>query len=263
MHESPFEPENTQNRWRDLPHTRDSSVDPPIDLKSDNRPPVSPPPGDRAPAVDARSGDKGLSTKVNFWTTITTALVAVIALGLSIVNTWQANSSPVVTISMPPILRMYSRIAGSYGWDSTILVAPSFALQRKSDLTAVITTVNLDLEPPSGARGSKPHPIFSFTGDVDNFTNDYRNVSDPAPIIVSQDKPQASHLAFSSIGTSPSPGTWTFVLSAQRGDGATLSAPASCIVITEQDVQVLHKSVHGLMFRNDIELTADHCYRST
>jgi hypothetical protein len=192
-----------------------------------------------------------------------TALMAAAAFILSLYNLMEANRTPEMDITMPTYLRLTK-----YKTESTLVIQPTFTIRKTSNLTGVISTVRLEVEPQGNVS-----PHFRWDDVIryvdDNKGTHYLNwlyVADPAPIIVTPDRPRNDHLRFLSDEGLPV-GTWTIHLIAERVGEKPLEE-SFCLTLTVKDVQTMKDNMGGyLNFRNDfrpdelVRAGAADCYR--
>jgi hypothetical protein len=203
--------------------------------------------------------------RIQAWTTVVTALTAVVALGFSLSNYMQLNRKPVIQMVMPKVIRIEQGTA----W-TNLFVQPSFTVQEKTDVAGVISSVKVELQDSVHTR--KPHfywwGIAEFSPNQNNAVA-YKYGADPAPIIVTQDKPQQSHLRFSTVIPAFEAGKWQGSLIVERQGRSALVAPF-CIDITTDDIQIIKQAngAYYCTFRNDEPIegaqTSDPgCYKRT
>jgi hypothetical protein len=192
-----------------------------------------------------------------------TAVMAAAAFILSFYNLMEANRTPEMDITMPTYLRLTK-----YKTASTLVIQPTFTVRKTSNLTGVVSTVRLEVEPQQNVS-----PHFRWDDVIryvdDNKGTHYLNwlyVADPAPLIVTPDRPRNDHLRFLSDEGLPV-GTWTIHLIAERVGEKPLEA-SFCVTLTVKDVQRMKDNMGGyLNFRNNfrpdelVRAGAADCYR--
>jgi hypothetical protein len=210
----------------------------------------------------ADSSDKDRSTDRSRLSRILEVVTAVIALGaflLSVYNWIEANQTPQLNVAMPKLVRLTQHSDGY-----TLAIQPTFAVIKKSDATNVVSSVRLEVE----SKGDvSPHfrwidVVRYIDSDSQTHVPRWQYLADPAPIVVTLDRPRNDHLRFASAQPLPA-GTWTMRLIVERVGQKPLEQ-SFCLSLTKIDVQSMRDHVGSYyVFRNDWkidELGAGDCY---
>ena len=194
--------------------------------------------------------------------TFTGIVTGIAALTLSIMNWIQLNHRPSVTMTMPSLIRI------SQGTDyANVYLQPTFTVAEKTDLTGIVSWVRLEVEPLAGSA-APPAPRLFWEETVDFVYNaqsgeaDYRYLSDPAPIVVTQDKPQLPYILFESDRPFGA-GDWQWRVIAERQHQTPLVAEM-CVHLSTEDVTQLKEQglARYLVFRAIRSTSsASACYR--
>lgn len=168
----------------------------------------------------------------------TTFVIAVAAFSLSVVNWAQTNRQPAISLILPERLKIAQGLTEAW-----LYVQPSFLIDRKSDRTASLGSLYLHLH---RADGQVPDPpLFwdetgQFTYDQKTGDQNYQYLSDPLPIVVTQDKPASPLILFASDTQALSPGRWDATLTAIQNDAEITER--FCIKVNEADMRFVRLS---------------------
>lgn len=164
--------------------------------------------------------------KIELLTSGITGLTAIVALILSLLSTVQLNRRADMSMTMPSVLRFAQGFPTPGNSRIELMVQPTFAVYEKTDLTSVVTSIHLDMTRPPGTNS--PTPYFSwydtleYDYDVSTGGTNGKVLSDPGPIIVTQDKPQSLMLRFIATQTLLGAGRWGATITAERQNQSPL-----------------------------------------
>lgn len=143
-------------------------------------------PTEDAPASAAGSAPPirrqvGLSARVNLWSTVLTALAAVVALILSVYTSVELRTRSEASVIMPKTIRVYTSHAQSTHPQIQFTMDIAFAVDRKSDVQTLIIDALIEVASPQISHGeaSVSAPWMAMFSPEGEF------VSDPNPILVS------------------------------------------------------------------------------
>jgi hypothetical protein len=202
--------------------------------------------------------------RIQTWTTVATALTAIVALGLSAINYMQVNHRPTIQMMMPRVIRI------AQGALTDLYIQPTFTVQKMTGVAGVISSVNVTLQGPVGTKEQKFYWVgtVEFAQDPNSFNYYNRYNGDPTPIIVTEANPQHSHLKFSTLDPAFTIGRWRGSLIADQQGQSPLVAPL-CIDISKTDLQTIEGTAgkRYFNFRNDLPTDGTQapnsgCYRS-
>ncbi|MCX4546629.1 hypothetical protein [Streptomyces sp. NBC_01565] len=161
-------------------------------------------------------------------------LAAVVALAFSIYNFTALQQKPRIDVTLPHLLRL-----GPVDNGTVFQVQPTVSTRFKTEDVEVIRDARMQLT-PVGPISSSKKPIFYWheTGTyVYDFASDqvnYRWTSDPAPFIVSQDKPQQPTLAFWADNWTFRPGQYEGSLQLSRSGNRSPLAKKFCLIVSKK-----------------------------
>ncbi|MCH5676904.1 hypothetical protein [Streptomyces gilvus] len=161
-------------------------------------------------------------------------LAAVVALAFSTYNFAELQKKPRIDMALPHLLR-----AGPVGNGTTFQIQPTVSTRFKTQDVEVIRDARLQLT-PVGSISSSKKPIFYWheTGTyVYDFASDqvnYHWTSDPAPFIVSQDKPQQPTLDFWSDNWTFQPGQYEGSLQLSRSENHNPLTKRFCLIVSKK-----------------------------
>jgi hypothetical protein len=212
-----------------------------------------------APIGHYRITKRSWFERLQGWTTVVTAVAALV---LSITTYRQLNHRPDIQMVMPKLIRIAQ--SDTYTW---LYIQPSFTVQEKTDLTGVVSSVRVALRGPPGTN----RPRFYWWGVAAFSQNNgqglsYGYLADPAPLVVTQDKPQAQYLRFNSLVPVFTIGRWNGSLIVDRQGQSPLST-SFCIDMSASALQQIQQAQGNTwyLFRNDppdasASLTGSGCY---
>lgn len=184
----------------------------------------------------------------------------------------QLNRRPKISLTISNILRI-AQGHSSQGNYSRVEVAirPTFAVYEKTDVTAVVTSLHLSMTPLSPLNSSPAYFVWTdvvdYDYDIATGASNGRILSDPGPIIVTQDKPQSPMVRFIALQTWLQPGRWKATLTGERTDQPPLVSEF-CVDISQNIISAV--APHGapgtlgtFVLRNDLSppsAQAPNCY---
>lgn len=217
-------------------------------------------PATHNPTPNSRGPTRRGASKVHTWTT---TIVAVIALALSAISLAQNMIPPGINITMPNQIR----VAQGSGPDGKlkVYIQPSMVIARKSDRTVVVTSFTLSFHRVDGLQ-PEPYIYWNEFGQLtwvpENELFDYQRIGDPAPIVVTQDKPQNPLLTFLADHYLMAPGVWRGELTGVEPNGDRI-VQSFCVDMTPQAAEWLRlkNGAQFRSFRNDLaRQDANTCY---
>ncbi|WP_225827847.1 hypothetical protein [Streptomyces naphthomycinicus] len=178
---------------------------------------------------------------------------AVAALAISLYNLAQLQKRPKIDVTLPHLIRI-----GPRGKGTLIYFQPTVATRFKTQDIEVIHDVRFQLT-PTGSISSTKRPDFYWSENakaVFDFASQQINydwVGDPAPFIVSQDKPQQPTFMFLDKNWSFQPGRYDGSLQLSL-TGNRKRTRKFCLIMSKKAVDEIHgKNQRGLyFFRNDL-----------
>ncbi|MEU6666037.1 hypothetical protein [Streptomyces sp. NPDC046727] len=196
-------------------------------------------------------------------------VAAVVALAISLYNFFELQRSPNVDVTLPHLIRLEK-----VGHGVRLYVQPTLATRFKSEKVEVIRDARLRLI-PTGSLTSSKKPNFYWRKSVewkyDPTTGTVNNTwsSDPAPIIVSQDKPQQPSFEFRAQNWMYQAGQYDGSLELRRSADRVPLTKKFCLIISEPAVNELQNpqppNLTIRFFRNDLPNFASSpspdCYR--
>ena len=194
-----------------------------------------------------------------------TAGAAIAALVLSVVTWRELKKEPATTVSLPKLVRLAEHSDGF-----TLTIQPTFTVLTRTDVTSVLSDVQLRVIPKNGVSPSfRWVDVAEFSMDTQTRVPVWSYLADPAAIVITQDAPYAKHLRFVSDESLPS-GLWSMTLVAVREQQSSLERDF-CVDLTSAAVKQMHESAGGdFILRNDRPVTVlgslprvpeDGCYR--
>ncbi|MFG2941543.1 hypothetical protein [Streptomyces sp. NPDC048282] len=179
----------------------------------------------------ARESQRTLFDSVHKWAA---TLAAVVALAFSIYNFTELQRKPRIDVTLPHLLRT-GPVDNGIGFQ----IQPTVSTRFKAQDVEVIRDAHLQLT-PVGSISSLKKPIFYWheTGTyVYDFASDqvnYHWMSDPAPFLVSQDKPQQPTLVFWADNWTFQPGRYEGSLQLSRSENKGLVTKKFCLIISKK-----------------------------
>lgn len=167
-------------------------------------------------------------------------LAAVVALAFSSYNFAELQQKPRIDVDLPHLLR-----TGPVDNGTVFQIQPTVSTRFKTQDVEVIRDAHLQLT-PVGSISSSKMPIFYWheTGAyVYDFTSDQVNYhwsGDPAPFIVSQDKPQQPTLNFWVDNWTFQPGRYEGTLELSRSGNRIPLIKKFCLLLSKKAVDEIH-----------------------
>jgi len=191
---------------------------------------------------------------VHKWAATLAAVAAVVALVFSLYNFSELQQKPRIDETLPHLSRI-----GPVGNGTTFQIQPTVSTRFKTQDVEVIRDAHLQLT-PVGSISSSKKPIFYWheTGAYDyDFASDqvnYRWTSDPAPFIVSQDKPQQPTLVFWADNWNLQPGQYEGSLQLSRSENHTPLTKKFCLIVSKKAADEIHGAEQRQIyfFRDDL-----------
>jgi hypothetical protein len=180
-------------------------------------------------------------------------LAAVAALAFSIYNFAELQEKPSIDVTLPHLLRM-----GPVDSGTAFQIQPTVSTRFKTQDVEVIRDAQLQLT-PVGSFSSLKKPIFYWheTGIyVYDFASDQVNYtwsSDPAPFVISQDKPQQPTLVFWADNWTFQPGQYEGSLQLSRSGNRPLTKKF-CLIVSKKAADEFHGAEQRqiFFFRDDL-----------
>ncbi|MFD9321088.1 hypothetical protein ACFWDQ_26045 [Streptomyces sp. NPDC060053] len=181
-------------------------------------------------------------------------LAAVVALAFSIYNFAEIQKKPRIDVTLPHLLR-----AGPVDHGTIFQIQPTVSTRFKTQDVEVIRDARLQLT-PVGSISSLDKPTFYWheTGTyVYDFASDQVNYtwsSDPAPFIISQDKPQQPTLVFWADNWTFQPGQYEGSLQLSRSANHDPLIEKFCVTVSKKAADELHGAEQRqiFFFRDDL-----------
>ncbi|MGW0130119.1 hypothetical protein [Streptomyces sp. NPDC003299] len=167
-------------------------------------------------------------------------LAAVVALAFSVYNFTELQKKPRIDATLPHLLRI-----GPVDNGTGFQIQPTVSTRFKTQDVEVIRDARLQLT-PVGSISSVKKPTFYWheTGTyVYDFASDQVNYhwsSDPAPFVVSQDKPQQPTLVFWADNWTFQPGQYEGSLQLDRSENHSPVTKKFCLIISEKAANEIH-----------------------
>jgi len=221
-----------------------------------------------------------LSASINFWSTLITALAAAVALLLSIITYVQVNSRAEISMAMPNAIVLWSKYRKGYQANFSIVIKPSFNVDKKTDLAAAVMGASLRLEPPTGANQDFVTLSWMDLVELRENKGALERVwrASAEPFLVTQDARESRAMEFTIYAPRDRlnivAGRWTASLTVERLNQHALTR-TFCINIPNGTAQALNDGIKkdvswsGLQFLNDVtpnppqtdaEARSDDCY---
>jgi hypothetical protein len=191
-----------------------------------------------------------------------TAATAVAAFALSLVTYVQLNSTPKLQVLLPPAIRLANDPGGVQFY-----IQPSLATNRKSDVPAIVTSVEVSFRGPTSSPEMYWCCIGEYTGDFVQEAQEksrwalrWRQTSQAAPIIVAADKPQSPYLQYVGYDTPPfTAGRWNAVMAVAVAGQKTVNYEF-CIDISVAAAGPLSSGMGTVPFRRNLPGDTSGCY---
>ncbi|MFJ9729518.1 hypothetical protein ACIRP3_43015 [Streptomyces sp. NPDC101209] len=172
----------------------------------------------------------------------------VVALAFSLYNFVELQKKPEIDLALPHLMRI-----GLVGKDTHFYLQPTVSTRIKTQNVEVIRDARFHLN-PVGSISSLKKPVF-YWKEVGTWNFDpaaewisYRWSADPAPFLVSQDKPQQPTLLFQANGWSFQPGRYEGSLQLSRSGNRGPVVKNFCLIISKKAVD----EIRGGAKREDI-----------
>ncbi|WP_133897757.1 hypothetical protein [Streptomyces sp. KS 21] len=172
----------------------------------------------------------------------------VVALAFSLYNFAELQKKPEIDLALPHLMRI-----GLVGMDTHFYLQPTVSTRVKTQDVEVIRDVRFQLT-PLGSISSSKRPVF-YWKEVGTWNFDpaaewisYRWSGDPAPFLVSQDKPQQPIFLFQADGWSFQPGRYEGSLQLRRSGNHSPLTKNFCLIISAKSVD----EIRGGASRQDI-----------
>ncbi|RPF33621.1 hypothetical protein [Streptomyces sp. TLI_185] len=181
-------------------------------------------------------------------------LAAVVALAFSIYNFAEIQKKPKIDLTLPHLLR-----TGTVDHGIAFEIQPTVSTRFKTQDVEVIRDARLQLT-PVGSISSSRKPTFywhengTYVYDAASDQINYHWVSDPAPFIVSQDKPQQPTLNFWADNWTFKPGRYEGSLQLSRSESHSPLIKKFCLIVSKGAVNEIHGSTSReiFFFRDDL-----------
>ncbi|MCX4434494.1 hypothetical protein [Streptomyces mirabilis] len=195
-------------------------------------------------------------------------LAAAVALAFSIYNFAELQKKPRIDMTLPHLLR-----TGPVDNGTTFQIQPTVSTRFKTQDVEVIRDARLQLT-PVGSISSLKKPTFywhesgTYVYDSASDQVNYRWSSDPAPFIVSQDKPQQPTLVFWADNWTFQPGQYEGSLQMSRSENRSPLTEKFCLTVSKKAADEIHGADQRQIFfyRDDLPKfhssgKAPACYR--
>ncbi|MEV7384408.1 hypothetical protein [Streptomyces lydicus] len=203
------------------------------------------------------SGERVASSRVAHFESFhkwASTVAGVAALAISLYNFTELQQNPQIDVTLPHTLRL-----GQEGKASVIYVQPTVSTRLKTQSVEVVRDTRLDVI-PAGSTSSSARPVFYWSAsgtwayDFNADSIDWRWIGDPAPFIVSQDKPQQPTLRFQANDWSFRPGRYKGVLKLSRSGGRNALFQTFCLMMPKEAVKEIREGPKRTIyfFRNDV-----------
>ncbi|MFP1624186.1 hypothetical protein ACLB9X_02995 [Streptomyces sp. 5K101] len=195
-------------------------------------------------------------------------LAAVVALAFSIYNFAELQQKPRIDLTLPHLLRI-----GEVDNGIAFEIQPTVSTRFKTQDVEVIRDAHLQLT-PVGSLSSLRKPIFywhesgTYVYDPTSDQINYHWASDPAPFIVSQDKPQQPTLNFWADNWTFQPGRYEGSLQLSRSENRSPLIKKFCLIVSKKSADEFHGAGPRqiFFFRDDLpkfrsSVKSPNCYR--
>jgi hypothetical protein len=203
-------------------------------------------------------GPVTLSARINFWSTLLTALTAIIALVLSIITYLQVNSRATISMTMPNAIAFWSQ-----QHTLRVVLKPTFTVDKKTDIAAAVMDTTLRLEATVANQQPMTLPWFNVvdlkdTGKV-SIQRVWRGLAEP--FLVTPDATHEGAMEFAIFAPSDRlhvvAGRWNATLTVQRlGESPIIRN--FCVDMPDDFARALNESIKkdknefsGLYWLND------------
>ncbi|MFD9304214.1 hypothetical protein ACFWCB_16435 [Streptomyces sp. NPDC060048] len=167
---------------------------------------------------------------VHLWSTTVTGAAA---LGIALFNLVTLQADPQTDVTLPHVLRV------AQGGEVWLYLQPTLSTRYRTETVEVIDGARLELR-RTGAPPAEPVPAFywdeigSFDYNFDSNDLNYRRVADPAPLLVTQDKPQQPLMLFVAERWAFRPGRYEGELTLQRSGDRGDITHRLCVLVTAE-----------------------------
>jgi hypothetical protein len=193
----------------------------------------------------ATRSQRGRFDAVHKWAATAAAVVALV---FSLYTFTELQKKPEIDLVLPHLMRI-----GLVGKDTHFYLQPTVSTRVKTQEVEVIRDARFQLA-PLGSISSSKWPVFYWkevgTWNFDPATEwiSYRWSGDPAPFLVSQDKPQQPTFLFQADGWGFQPGRYEGSLQLSRTGNRSPLVKNFCLIISKKAVD----EIHGGASREDI-----------
>ncbi|MFH9860231.1 hypothetical protein [Streptomyces sp. NPDC017202] len=216
-------------------------------------------------------GDEGATTRRRGWFDAVhkwaATAAAVVALAISLYNLAELQQEPQIDVTLPHLMRI-----GPAGKGTLIYFQPTVSTRFKSQDVEVIGDARLRLE-PTGSNASPKSPRFYWQSNgvpTFDFESDEIRIEwsgDPAPFLVSQDKPQQPMFQFQDDSWALQPGRYEGSIRLSRSGNKKPLTENFCLIVSKKATDEMRAGgERGIyFFRNDLpKFTSSgqfsHCY---
>ncbi|MGE7387455.1 hypothetical protein ACQKM2_18430 [Streptomyces sp. NPDC004126] len=182
-------------------------------------------------------------------------MAGVVALAFSLYNFTELQKTPETDLALPHLMRI-----GMMGTDTRFYVQPTVSTRVRTQNVELVSGARLEFV-PAATIASRKAPVF-YWREVGEWDFDpaedwlsYRWSGDPAPFLVSQDKPQQPIFLFQADGWSFQPGRYEGSLQLSRAGSRSPLTKKFCILVSKNAVDEIRNgaSEGGIyFFRNDL-----------
>ncbi|MGA5165705.1 MULTISPECIES: hypothetical protein [Streptomyces] len=179
---------------------------------------------------------------------------AVVALAISLYNLAELQQEPTIEVKLPHLMRI-----GPAGKGTLIYFQPTVSTRHKSQEVEVIGDVRLRLKPTGSISSSQSPKFYWQSNGVPTFDFETDEIriewsGDPAPFLVSQDKPQQPMFQFQDDSWALQPGRYEgFIQLSRSGNRKPLTEDFCLIVSKRATAEMRGGGERGIyFFRNDL-----------
>ncbi|MFJ5634828.1 hypothetical protein ACIQF5_19605 [Streptomyces goshikiensis] len=195
-----------------------------------------------------------------------TTLAALAALGISVYGLTQLPSEePKTEVTLPKSLQMAWESGGA-----SVFLQPTVSTRFDAQNVEIVNDVQLRLRPDSTSGSRAMAPRFSWLRTVQwKYREDkealwYEFLAQPAPFIVTQEKPHQPYIQFHAPVWTVVPGRYNGTLTVERASDRKTLVQSLCVVLNQGEIGLLQTMVRGQQpyeFRSDVAAAdADGCY---
>ncbi|MFE1441299.1 hypothetical protein [Streptomyces sp. NPDC058739] len=215
-------------------------------------------------------GGEGATTRrgrfdaVHKWAATT---AAVVALAISLYNLAELQREPHIDVTLPHLMRI-----GPAGAGTLIYFQPTVSTRFKTQDVEVIGDARLRLSPTGAISSSKDSNFYWQSNGMPTFDFESNEIriewsGDPAPFVVSQDKPQQPVFQFQDEGWALQPGRYEGSIQLSRAGNRKPLTKSFCLIVSKRAVDEMREGDDRRIyfFRNDLpKFTSSseysHCY---